>query len=105
MTPWPIAAVRPLALLLLLLPAGARAQQQRAALTPPQTLSQAAPAPIIAGPVLPLYHALRNVGLDPQRVYKIREAAIDREDIHLWLTDGTIAFTETVGGHITGAYF
>jgi hypothetical protein len=56
-------------------------------------------------PVLPLYRALRGVGLDPQRVYQIREAEIDREDVHLWLTDGTIGFTQAVDGHVTGAFF
>lgn len=58
-----------------------------------------------SGPVLPLYRALRTVGLDPQRTYKIREASIDRDDIHLSFDDGTIAFTESVDGRITGAYF
>jgi hypothetical protein len=56
-------------------------------------------------PVLPLYRALRTIGLDPLRVYKVREAALDRDDIHLWLNDGTIAFTQGVEGRITGAYF
>jgi hypothetical protein len=45
------------------------------------------------------------VGLDPQRVFTIREAVIDREDVHLWLNDGTIAFTQAVDGRVTGAYF
>ena len=61
--------------------------------------------PLTSGPVLPLYRALRNTGLDPTSVYKIREAAIDREDVHLWLNDGTIAFTQTVDRKVTGAYF
>src|SRR5664279_640108 len=61
--------------------------------------------PLTSGPALPLYRALRGVGLDPQRVYRIREAAIDREDVHLFLNDGTIAFTQSVEGRITGAYF
>ncbi len=72
------------------------------------TCAGSAPAqtlPLTTGPILPLYRALRSVGLDPQHVYKIREAAIDREDIHLWLTDGTIAFTQSVDGRVTGAYF
>jgi hypothetical protein len=55
--------------------------------------------------VLPLYRALRTNGLDGQRVYKIREAALDREDVHLWLNDGTIAFTQSIEGRITGAFF
>ena len=61
--------------------------------------------PITSGPVLPLYRALRDAGLDPKKVYKIREAAIDRDDIHLWLSDGTIGFTQNTAGRITGAYF
>ena len=32
--------------------------------------------PVTSGPVLPLYRALRNVGLDSQRVFAIREAAL-----------------------------
>jgi len=60
---------------------------------------------LISGPVLPLFRELRSVDLDPNNVSKIREAAIDREDVHLWLNDGTIAFTRSVAGRITGAYF
>ncbi len=56
-------------------------------------------------PVLPLYRSLQSVGLDPQKIYKIREAEIDREDVHLWLNDGTIGFLQAVDGRITGAYF
>ncbi len=66
---------------------------------------QAQSIPLISGPVLPLYRALRDVGLDPQRVFQIREAEIDREDIHMWLNDGTIAFTQSVDGKVTGAFF
>jgi len=45
------------------------------------------------------------VGLNPQRVFAIREAVIEREDVHVWLNDGTIAFTQAVDGRVTGAYF
>ena len=55
--------------------------------------------------MLPLYRALRTNGLDPQAVHKIREAAIDRDDVHLWLNDGVIGFTQSVEGRITGAFF
>jgi Peptidase family M1 domain len=61
--------------------------------------------PLTSGPVLPLYRALGNVALDPQKVFTIREAVLDREDVHIWLNDGTIAFTQAVDGRITGAYF
>jgi hypothetical protein len=45
------------------------------------------------------------VGLDKSRVFKIRNGALDRASIHLSFDDGTIAFTEDAGGHITGALF
>src|SRR5271166_3191477 len=61
--------------------------------------------PLTSGPVLPLYRALRDVGLDPQKVFTVREAVLDREDVHIWLNDGTIAFTQAVDGKVTGAYF
>ena len=61
--------------------------------------------PLTSGPVLPLYRALSNVGLDPQKVFTVREAVLYREDVHIWLNDGLIAFTEAVDGKVTGAYF
>jgi hypothetical protein len=69
------------------------------------TAMRAQSIPLTSGPVLPLYRALRNVGLDSQRVFQIREAEINREDIHIWLNDGTIAFTQSVDGKVTGAFF
>jgi len=52
-----------------------------------------------------LYLKLRSVGLDASRVYKVRNAALDRGAVHISLDDGTIAFTEEADGHITGALF
>jgi hypothetical protein len=57
------------------------------------------------GPAETLYLQLRSVGLDKSRVYHIRETSIDKAAIHITLDDGTIAFTEDVSGHITGAFF
>jgi hypothetical protein len=52
-----------------------------------------------------LYSRIRSVGLDPQRVYRIRDASIDRPNLHLDFEDGTLAFTEDICGRITGAFF
>ncbi|MGB8775478.1 MAG: M1 family aminopeptidase [Terriglobales bacterium] len=52
-----------------------------------------------------LYARIRSVGLDPQRVYHVRDAAVDRPNLHLDLDDGTVAFTEDICGRITGAFF
>jgi len=73
-----------------------------ALLVPTPLLAQSESKP---GSVLPLYRSLLSVGLDPQKIYKIREAVIDREDVHLWMNDGTIGFLQSVDGHITGAFF
>jgi hypothetical protein len=70
-----------------------------------QASGQAAEAATASGPAESLYLKLRSVGLDPKRVYKVREASLDRAAVHISLDDGTIAFTEDVGGHITGAFF
>ena len=52
-----------------------------------------------------LYAQLRSVGLDKSRVYNIREVTLERAAFHITFDDGTIAFTEDVAGHVTGAFF
>src|SRR6266581_536002 len=52
-----------------------------------------------------LYQQLGSVGLDESRVYQVRDASVDREDLHISLEDGTIAFTRDVLGKPTGAFF
>jgi len=56
-------------------------------------------------PAETLYLQLRNVGLDPSRVYHVRYLVIDRSSIHITLDDGTLGFTQDVAGHVTGAFF
>ena len=56
-------------------------------------------------PAETLYLQLRNVGLDKSRVYHVRDVAIDRSSMHITLDDGTLAFTQDVAGHVTGAFF
>ena len=65
----------------------------------------AEPSPDCPPTTSALYSRIRSVGLDPQRVYHVRDAAIDRPDLHLDLDDGTLAFTEDICGRITGAFF
>jgi len=73
------------------------------------TQIQATPAP--AAPKIQdhsaaeLYSELRTVGLDKSRVYNIRDVTLDRAAFHIAFEDGTIAFTEDVAGHVTGAFF
>jgi hypothetical protein len=52
-----------------------------------------------------LYLHLGKTGLDKARVYRLRDVSIDRAAIQITLNDGTIAFTEDVAGHVTGAFF
>ena len=56
-------------------------------------------------PAEALYLQLGKVGLDPNRVYHVRDAALDRSAVHITLEDGTIGFTQDVMGRITGAFF
>jgi hypothetical protein len=70
-----------------------------------QNASESSPPPRPPGPAESLYLQLSAVGLDPSRVFKVRDAALDRASIHITLEDGTIAFTKDVSGKITGAFF
>ncbi|MFZ0951347.1 MAG: M1 family aminopeptidase [Candidatus Sulfotelmatobacter sp.] len=74
---------------------------------PAQTVpTQATPAQARQpGPAESLYLQLSGVGLDPDRVFKVRDASLDRGAIHITLDDGSIAFTNDVLGRITGAFF
>jgi hypothetical protein len=56
-------------------------------------------------PAQALYLQLGQVGLDPTRVYQVRDAAISRSAIQISLDDGMIGFTQDVMGKITGAFF
>jgi hypothetical protein len=56
-------------------------------------------------PAEKLYLQLGGVGLDPERVYQVRGASLDRSSIHISLDDGTIGFTQDVMGRVTGAFF
>lgn len=58
-----------------------------------------------AKPAEALYLQLGQVGLDPTRVYEVRDAAINRSAIQISLDDGMIGFTQDVMGRITGAFF
>src|SRR5579864_1581273 len=56
-------------------------------------------------PAEALYLQLGKVGLDPDRVYQVRGASLNRSSIQISLEDGTIGFTQDVMGRITGAFF
>ena len=65
-------------------------------------LGQAAPSQ--SGAVA-LYRELLNPVFDAKDVYQVREVSIMMEDLHISISDGTIAFVREVNGHITGAMF
>ncbi len=65
----------------------------------------AGPGPDCPQTTSELYARIRSVELDPQRVYHIQEASIDRPNLHLDLDEGTLAFTKDICGQITGALF
>ena len=68
-------------------------------------LAQQAAAPSCPQKPAELYMQLRTVGLDPQRVFHVRGASVDRPNFHLDLDDGTLGFTSDICGRITGAMF
>jgi hypothetical protein len=52
-----------------------------------------------------LYRELLNPSLDAKDVYQVREVSIMMEDLHISISDGTIAFVREVNGRLTGAVF
>lgn len=71
-----------------------RAQENPAASQPSQQPSGVA-----------LYRDILNPVLDPAQVHTVREVSIEREDLHISLSDGTVALIQAVDGRITGAVF
>src|SRR5512135_2046840 len=67
---------------------------------PPASASPPAP-----GPAMTLYRDLINPVLDPADVHTIRQVSINREDIHISISDGTLGLIKAVDGHVTGAVF
>src|SRR5579859_5837316 len=67
----------------------------------------AAPAPQqpVAGGAVAVFRELLNPTFDPKDVYTIREVSILREDLHVSISDGTIALMRATDGHVTGAVF
>ena len=93
----------------LFLCAGAAAQilenPPQPATSAPQAPSTHAGPPEISGPGTALYRKLAGARLDPKAVYSVRDASLDREDLHITLEDGIIGFLESVDGRVTGAFF
>jgi len=52
-----------------------------------------------------IYRDLLNPALLPADVHQVRGVNLDREDLHIALSDGTIGFIQAVDGHVTGAVF
>ncbi len=86
-------------------PLSAFAQTETAPPTAPTAQTIASPAKTASTAIADLYRQVGNLSLDPAAVYRVRDASIDREDVHISLNDGTIAFTRAINGRITGAIF
>ena len=56
-------------------------------------------------PAAVLYRNLRESGLDLSRVYRVRDATFDREDLHFALNDGWLIVGELLAGHVNAAFF
>ncbi len=91
---------------------GAQLANAQTGANAPQPATSAPPAPTahtsqaaVAGTGAALYRSLATADLDPKAVFGIRNASLDREDLHVTFEDGTIAFVHAVDGRITGAFF
>ncbi|HLK53991.1 MAG TPA: hypothetical protein VKU42_11085, partial [Candidatus Angelobacter sp.] len=62
------------------------------------------PGPQATGAVA-LFRDLVNSAFNEKDVYQVREISILLEDLHISISDGTMAFMRAVNGHVTGAVF
>ncbi len=60
---------------------------------------------VSTGGAVALYRELLNPSFDVKDVYQVREVSILREDLHISISDGTMALVRELDGHITGAVF
>ena len=67
----------------------------------PAVFAQTSPS----GPNAALYRSLMDSGLDLTRVYRVRDATFDREELHFALNEGWLIEGEKVAGHVTAAFF
>src|SRR5260370_25470418 len=67
-----------------------------------QTAPPSSPA---AGGAAALYSDLLNPVVAAADVHQVREVSLQREDLHIVLSDGVIGLTRAVDGHVTGAVF
>src|SRR5262249_9474249 len=65
---------------------------------------QTAPAPASSSAVA-LYRELLHPSFDVKDVYQLRDVSILLEDLHISISDGTLAFIREVNGRTTGAVF
>lgn len=72
---------------------------------PPGAVRTVQNAPTQPASAEDIYLKLQSVGLDASKVYRVRDVTLDRAALHLTLDDGTIAFTQDVAGHVSGAFF
>lgn len=56
-------------------------------------------------PAAGLYRELLNPELLPGDVYRVRDVSLQREDLHVVFSDGTLGLLRAVDGHVTGAVF
>ena len=69
-------------------------------------LSEAtAPNAVSGGWATQQFREIRQVRLDPEQCYRVRDLFLEREDVKLYLTDGYLLFSETFQGRTIAAAF
>lgn len=61
--------------------------------------------PAAQPPAREVLESLRKARMDPSQLYRVHDVALYREELRIYLVDGTIAFLQPVEGRVTGAVF
>ena len=60
---------------------------------------------LAAGTAAEVAHSIREIALDPEECYRVRELTLIKEDIRFYLTDGYLIFAKPVAGRRIAAVF
>ncbi len=63
------------------------------------------PSPAAPRSAKEVLESIRKVRLDPGQLYRVHDATFHREDLRIYLIEGTLAFLQPVEGKVTGAVF
>jgi Peptidase family M1 domain len=61
--------------------------------------------PVACQTAAELTQSIRQLSIDPQETYRVRDVRLRKGDVNIYLNEGVLSFTTPIGGRIVGAVF